>query len=184
MPTINGRACIVNGVAVDKVYSNGRPVYGRNLLKGTRDFSGDWIYIGSYWIKTDDRYNGLSVLETNEDWNGAAQYYPVKQGETYNFSLFARYASGTGSSNIYVMLNDNPENGFTLANTNPTYSEVYLDTNWKKCSITFTATTDGYIKPRMERTNNNTNTLQVCGFMLKKGTIATPWTPAPEDVQA
>lgn len=32
MPTINGRACIVNGVAVDKVYSNGRQVYGRNYF--------------------------------------------------------------------------------------------------------------------------------------------------------
>jgi hypothetical protein len=31
MSTINGRACVVNGKAVDKVFSNGRQVYGRNL---------------------------------------------------------------------------------------------------------------------------------------------------------
>ncbi|MCG0721965.1 hypothetical protein IMAU70042_00121 [Lactiplantibacillus plantarum] len=32
MPTINGRACVVNGVPVDKVFSNGRQVYGRNYF--------------------------------------------------------------------------------------------------------------------------------------------------------
>jgi len=36
MTTINGRACVVNGVAVDKVFSNGKQVYGRNLLLGTK----------------------------------------------------------------------------------------------------------------------------------------------------
>ncbi|MGQ2195716.1 hypothetical protein ACT5YV_01280 [Lactiplantibacillus plantarum] len=32
MPTINGKACVVNGKAVDKVFSDGKQVYGRNLL--------------------------------------------------------------------------------------------------------------------------------------------------------
>jgi len=35
MSTINGRACVVNGTPVDKVFSNGKQVYGRNLLTGT-----------------------------------------------------------------------------------------------------------------------------------------------------
>ena len=35
MPTINGRVCVVNGKPVDKVFSNGVQVYGRNLLLNT-----------------------------------------------------------------------------------------------------------------------------------------------------
>ena len=35
MPTINGKVCVVNGTPVDKVFSNGKQVYGRNLLTGT-----------------------------------------------------------------------------------------------------------------------------------------------------
>ena len=35
MSTINGRACVIDGKAVDKVYSNGKIVYGRNLLIGS-----------------------------------------------------------------------------------------------------------------------------------------------------
>lgn len=35
MSTINGNVCVVDGVAVDKVFSNGRQVYGRNLIVRT-----------------------------------------------------------------------------------------------------------------------------------------------------
>ena len=156
---------------------------GRNLLRGTRDFSGDWLNLGSQWQRTGDTYNGLSVIETNGDWDGASKYYPVKKGETYTFSLFARYTSGTGSSSIYILLNFDSENGFTQARVDNTQGGYSLDTNWKKCRITFTATTDGYIKPRMERGVSNTNTLQVCGYMLEKGMVAHEWQPAPEDIQ-
>lgn len=37
MTTINGKACVVNGVPVDKVFSDDKQVYGRNLLTGTSD---------------------------------------------------------------------------------------------------------------------------------------------------
>lgn len=166
---------------LDGITSNGG---GRNLLQGTRDFSGDWLNLGTAFTKTGDTYNGLSVIETNVNWNGVGKFYPVKKGETYTFSLFARYTSGTGSSGIYVMLNNNPENGFTQAWVDNTKGGYSLDTNWKKCRITFTATTDGYIKPRMKRGVSNTNTLQLCGYMLEKGTIAHDWSPAPEDTDA
>lgn len=36
MSIINGKALVKDGKAVDKVFSNGMQVYGRNLLKGTR----------------------------------------------------------------------------------------------------------------------------------------------------
>lgn len=166
---------------IDGITSNGG---GRNLLLGTRDFSGDWLYLSTNWKKTGDTYNRLSVIETNGDWNGASQYYQVKKGETYTFSLFARYTSGTGTSSIYILLNSNPESGHQQAQLNNWSGAYALDTNWKKCSITFTATTDGYIKPRMERTNTNANTLQVCGYMLEKGIIAHDYSPAPEDTDA
>lgn len=153
-----------------------------NLLQGTQDFSGsNWLNLGSSWIKTDETYNGLSVVETTSDWNGIAQYYQVKQGETYTFSLFARYTSGTGTSIFYISLNSDPENGHKNAQVNNGTLACSLDTNWKKCSITFTATADGYVKPRMERTNNNTNVLRVCGLMFEEGTIAHPWSPAPSE---
>lgn len=165
---------------ISSIQANGG---GVNLLRGTRDFSGDWLNLGTNFTKTGDTYNGLSVVETTGDWAGISQYYQVKKGETYTFSLFARYTSGTGTSSIYILLNSNPESGHQQAQLNNWSGAYALDTNWKKCSITFTATTDGYIKSRMERTSTNANTLQVCGYMLEKGTVAHEWQPAPEDIQ-
>lgn len=163
--------------------SNSANGEGVNLLQGTYDFSGsNWLNLGNVWTKTDETYNGLSVVEANTDWSGLAQYYQVKQGETYTFSLFARYTSGTGTSNFYIGLNTDPENGYKNAQVDKGWLTCSLDTNWKKYSITFTAKADGYVKPRMERTNNNTNPLRVCGFMLEKGTVAHDWSPSPEDV--
>lgn len=165
---------------VNAIRTNGG---GVNLLQGTRDFSGsNWLNLGTIWTKTDETYNGLSVVETTDDWSGIAQYYQVKQGETYIFSLFARYTSGTGTSNFYIGLNSNPENGYKNAQVDNGALTCSLDTNWKKYSITFTAKADGYVKPRMERTNANTNPLRVCGFMLEKGTVAHDWSPAPSDM--
>lgn len=165
---------------VNAIKTNGG---GVNLLQGTRDFSGsNWLNLGTIWTKTDETYNGLSVVETTHDWADIAQYYQVKQGETYIFSLFARYTSGTGTSNFYIGLNSDPENGYKNAQVDNGALTCSLDTNWKKYSITFTAKADGYIKPRMERTNANTNPLRVCGFMLEKGTVAHDWSPAPSDM--
>ena len=165
---------------VNAIKTNGG---GVNLLQGTRDFSGNnWLNFGTNWAKTDETYNGLSVVETTGDWSGVSQYYQVKQGETYTFSLYARYTSGTGTSNFYIGLNSNPENGYKNAQVDNGALTCSLDTNWKKYSITFTAKADGYIKPRMERTNANKNVLRVCGFMLEKGTVAHDWSPAPSDM--
>ena len=36
MSTINGNVCVVNGVAVDKVFSDGKQVYGRNYYQQNR----------------------------------------------------------------------------------------------------------------------------------------------------
>lgn len=168
---------------VTEIQSNGG---GRNLLTGTRDFSGGkWTAdVINSWTKTGEIYNGLSVIETNGNWNGAAQFYRVEQGETYTFSLFARYASGTGTSSIFASLTAEHESQYQRANLDNAGVDCHLDANWIKYSITFMAKTDGYIRPRMERTNNNTNTLQECGQMLEKGTIAHDWQPAPEDIQS
>jgi len=182
MPTINGRACIVNGTPVDKVFSNGKQVYGRNLLLDT-DFNNlDLWYGNQYWTKQADKYNGLTVMQTTSDWNGLSQYVKVKTGEVYTFSLYARYASGTGASNMYWLLNANPETGHARAQVSTTNKFVNLSDSWQRVSATTTITVDGYIRPRIERTANNDNVLQIAGMKLEKGSVVTPWTPAPEDV--
>ena len=65
MPIINDRACVVNGAPVDKVFSNGRQVYGRNLVTGT---SNELTTVtGSVW--------GNSPTVTASGTYGAGKYY-------------------------------------------------------------------------------------------------------------
>lgn len=157
---------------------------GVNLLKGTKDFRPDsiWLPLGA-WVRTNDTYNDLTIFKgkSTEDWNGLTQYYSVKAGETYTFSLNARYESGSGSSALYIMLNEDPENGHKAAKVSPWSRDITLNENWQRYSITFTVNSDGYIKPRIERGSHNKNVLEICGLKLERGTVATPWTPASED---
>lgn len=158
---------------------------GVNLLKGTADFRPDnlWQPLNA-WVRTNETYNGLTIFKgkTTEDWNGLCQYYPVKSGETYTFSLNARYESGTGRSAFYIRLNSSQEGQYKAADTTPWSLDINLNENWQRYSITFKASSDGYIKPRIERGDKNKNILEICGFKLEQGSVATPWSPNPADV--
>lgn len=183
MPTINGKACVVNGTPVDKVFSNGRQVYGRNLYTNTQNFDNpaSW-YDSNLWTKTTDTYNGLAVIQATQDWNGLSQYVQVKKGDVLTYSVYAKNISGTGTSTIYWILQNNPEGSYSTAGVNPAKKEVAITDSWQRVSGTIVATRDGYLRPRLERTPDNTNTLQIAGIKVEKGSVATPWTPAPEDV--
>lgn len=158
---------------------------GVNLLKGTADFRPEnlWQPLNA-WVRTNETYNGLTIFKgkTTEDWNGLCQYYPVKSGETYTFSLNARYESGTGRSAFYIRLNSSQEGQYKAADTTPWSLDINLNENWQRYSITFKASSDGYIKPRIERGDKNKNILEICGFKLEQGSVATPWSPNPADV--
>lgn len=183
MPTINGKACVVDGNPVDKVFSNGRQVYGRNLYTNTKnvDNPASW-YNYNFWTKTTDTYNGLAIVQAKQDWNGLSQYVQVKKGDVLTYSAYAKNISSNGTSRIYWKLGSQTEGSYSTATTNLLNNEVTITDSWQRVSGTITATSDGYLRPRLERTTDNTNTLQIAGIKVEKGSIAIPWTPAPEDV--
>lgn len=173
---------------VQKVQQTTIPMFnggGVNLLKGTADFRPDnlWQPLNA-WVRTNETYNGLTIFKgkMTEDWNGLCQYYPVKSGETYTFSLNARYESGTGKSFLYIQLNSSQEGQYKGVDTTPRSLGINLNENWQRYSFTFKASSDGYIKPRIERGDKNKNILEICGFKLEQGSVATPWTPNPADL--
>ena len=183
MTTINGRACVANGAPVDKVFSNGRRVYGRNLYTDTQNFDNlaSWQAL-RWWTKTADTYKGLAVMQTTANWTGASQYIQVKKGDVLTYSVYAKNTSGTGTSQISWQLDSPTEGSYSTATVNPKFNTVTITDSWQRVSGTITATSDGYLRPRLERTPNNTNTLQIAGIKVEKGSVATPWTPASEDV--
>lgn len=155
-----------------------------NLYTDTQNFSNLPSWWGSnYWTKTTDTYNGLAVVQTTQPWSGLSQYIPVKKGDVLTYSVYARYTSGTGTSTIYWQLNWSPEleGNHINATTDTNNNTVNITDSWQRISGTAVATSDGYLRPRLERTDSNTNTLQIAGIKVEKGSVATPWSPNPSD---
>lgn len=151
---------------------------GTNLYRDTRDFDnpGVWNRYES-WTKTGEIYNGMTAVSTTQDWNGLSQTWAVKKGETYTFSIYAKYDSGTGKSNLYCRGIDNVNS----TNTDIGAKNISLNGTWQRVSVTFVVTADGYVCPRLERTNDNTNKLIVAGPKLERGSVMTDYSTSPLD---
>ena len=167
---------IKDGKAIDTAYKDNHILYGRNLYIDTQNFDNpsEWNNWG-YWYKTGEKYNGLAVMQTTNDWNGLGQTIQAKKGETYTFSVYARYQSGSG---ISIMC-------FEPVGANVTNIDILnvsLNESWQRITGTFIITADGPILPRMERTHDNHNTLLIAGLKLERGSTATPYSIAPEDI--
>ncbi|GAB6091795.1 phage head spike fiber domain-containing protein [Furfurilactobacillus curtus] len=155
---------------------------GTNLYTDTKNFDNLASWWGSSsWTKTTDTYNGLAVMQTTRDWSGLSQYIQVKKGDILTYSVYAKNTSGTGTSTIYWQLNGNPEGSYSTASSNPANKTVTITDSWQRVSATIVATSDGYLRPRIERSNENTNTIQIAGIKLEKGSVATSWSPAPAE---
>ena len=149
---------------------------GQNLLKGTKEFSGDWKNMAAGWKKHSDKYQGCDVLFKNNSWEGIGQEIDAKISEIYTFSLWMKSDWKNDTLNFYVNRNGSVEKGWGV----PSKTSVAITSEWKRYSFTFKITADGFIFPRVERPNQNTN-LYVAGLKLEKGSYATPYTEAPED---
>ena len=143
-----------------------------NLYQDTRDFDDPDLWpLLENWHKTGDKFNGLTVLASEYDWNGLAQNVQAKAGETYTYSVYARYKSGTGTSKTFFNV-DGVDKG----------KSVSLSETWQRVTHTITLANDGLIKAHIDRTENNTNTLLIAGIKLEKGPTATDYSLNPLDI--
>ena len=149
---------------------------GQNLLKGTKDFSGDWKNKSANWKTHAEKYKGVDVLFKNNSWNGIGQEIDANIGEIYTFSLWMKSDWKNDTVNFYVNRNGSVEKGWGV----PSQTSIAITNEWKRYSFTFKITANGLIFPRVERLNQDTN-LYVAGLKLEKGSYATPYTEAPED---
>lgn len=157
MPTINGKACVVNDKPVGKVFSDGKQVYGRNLLIGTSDTwdsgtNSGWgsfsskkvnitepgMYTASVYLKPDKKLVNIVIGVTNSD------------GTYHNYfgSTIAGGSEGYSTETVQVAEGQNLESVWIVFNS---LQDDATSVSWKR-------------------------------MKLEKGNKATDWTPAPEDV--
>ncbi|BCK44629.1 hypothetical protein DAT300_01680 [Streptococcus suis] len=152
-------------------------VGGRNLFKGSRDFSGVWFNNGNGVFF--EEYKGVHIHRTKTAWLGKSQSIYVKSGEIYTFSFYAK----SDSENDAVMFYLSHSATGTPAQGHPNNKNIGISTDYQRYSVTIKIASDGIIVPRLERTNT-TSFLFFGGFKLETGILATDWSPAPEDIQA
>lgn len=158
MTTINGKACVVDGVPVDKVFSDGKQVYGRNLLIGSTD---NVVHYDSVY--------GYTV------WKSYVTQFNV--GDTLNVS--ANITSNFGNTILKV---------YFLSSTGSQVDDLRYSVLMKKTAHAFVSKTipAGTTSILVQIDNGQPlGQADVCAIshqFANTGSIATPWTPAPEDV--
>lgn len=168
---LSGFKTTVSQTYTSKTEFNGLQIGGRNLYLGTKDFSGNWINL-SQWKVESEKYEGLTVVSTFLTWNGVGKPQDVacKAGDIFTYSLYAK-TSGEDTQAVVTC----PEQ------TNFEAIYVTASSEWKRYTFVIQATTDGYMSPRISKTESNYVSLFICGIKLEKGNKATDWSPAPED---
>lgn len=162
MATINGMALVKDGKPLDKVFSNGRQVYGRNLVMGS--YGSSWSFTNSKGatiqkVTMDSGEVALHVIST-DIFSGFYAWFNIPTSGDYTLSVDVK---GTGKVSYLGW------DGISTASMTPT-------SNWQRVSRT--GSFDSKSRPFVLY-----GIMDVYVRLLKvdKGSIATPWTQAPED---
>ena len=167
--------------ADDKAKLDNLQVGGRNLYLDTKSFDNQSVWKNFYnWQKTGETYNGLTVIKCATAWGGCYQDIDVKAGEVYTFSVYTK--SKSDKLRFYIAAGKDGEATLDRADFKINPSEEFT-----RQHCTFTVITGGFIRPKINIATNDAlsedDVVEICGMKLERGTVATDWTPAPEDVE-
>ena len=195
MSTINGKVCVVDGVVVDKAFSDGRQVYGRNLLTGTSNdikstngqatMQGASASITGVYSRTDS-YEQVTAPSSGEFYYrfmvpNVNMLYGLTPGETYTLSGSVSHTSGELKFRLGYSLNETNWSGSDVSVLGIPVSDGSAFTPF---SYTFTIPTGatGVYFSLQNYDYTSDGLFRFKNMKLEKGSVATPWTPAPEDV--
>lgn len=166
MPMINGRACVVNGTPVDKVFSDGRQVYVKNLLTGTSMNKQGIVVAGENDIHNYDKQN-IDVNPNNQ------YVYSTNIVSSTTYPLLVRnYILWFDKDGKYIKISIGENETVNIPNS--------------RISNVFTPpqnASKAYLAPvSLGQTRDSGTTIVWNHEKFERGIIVSPWTPAPEDV--
>lgn len=200
MADITHGTWIKDGKAVDAVYQGGVKVYGRNLLRDTAtQSSNDWFTKNTGWTSDVGTYLGSRAFKTASAWSNARYAFSsvaplINTTDTYTYSIYIKVVRVDPST-----LSDSYTIKWLSAATSTNGTQIMVNTlsgnNWQRVSQSFHFTSNvadsSYPNPynqslRFEPIKDLPDGVFIyfAAPKLEKGTTATPWTPAPEDIQA
>lgn len=210
MATINGRACVVNDTPVDKVFSNGKQVYSRNLLADSGFESGNvpakYAFGGGQLagitLTASNRINStypspmgnfmLKMANYSTDLaTGVDQYVsypitpvPIRKGETWTYSYYyASAGSASGQASDYLISGANSPL-YALSMDHAPRETSGGQTTWHRFLKTWTADKDvtlTNLRFGFITSSPSPGWLCIDNIKLEQHTAVSLWTPAPED---
>ena len=160
-----------------------KKVGGVNLFKDSRGFTGtDWIGTAGEYAED---YQGVKIFKKNSMWSGRTQYFEVKAGEEYVFSAYVKSSAETDKV-TFILTHPQKEPqaaGIVSIGSNNSQNTINVDlTNeYQRIAIKIKITKDGWIAPRIERSNTNAY-LFYGGYKFERYNVPTDYSPNPEDV--
>lgn len=163
---------------------------GRNLLQGTSTASGDVAGVGGVFVK--GAFNGYDAVKTNGAWSeryinlqSALGRTNAKAGDWYTISVYVKADKqiDTGYLAVFRAL----DNVWSSHLDSIQMQVKPITTQWQQYSWSFQINdiTLQQQNTRFEYSQDTgDNWIYWAGWMLEKGTVATPWSPAPEDTSA
>lgn len=147
--------------------------YSGNLLRGSRDFSGEGWKNLSYWTDTKETYLGCKVMKRELNGYGIYQDYLAEAGTTYTFSAFIK--SEGGDVRFYFETDGGAE-------ITPQQKDVPESAEWVRTALTVKCTKSGVIRCRVQKAVG-TGAVYVAGYKLERGENPNAvWTPEPSEM--
>lgn len=196
MADITHGTWIKDGKAVDAAYQGGTKVYGRNLLHDTTtQSSNDWFTHNNGWTPDTGTYLGSRIVKQAFAWGNARYAFSslvpiINLTDKYTYSIYVKVI-GIDPSTL--------SDSYTIIWFSTTLStsgmrikiNTLADNDWQQINTTFTFNTNvvdsskAYDQSLRFELNNDLPDGAFIYFSapkLEKGTIATPYSIAPEDV--
>lgn len=181
-------------------------VGGRNLLRGTLEFSNDGVstnsmgYMSTSIRSVEDDSAGVYGMKSKHFESGKTTAYvswyipDCKNGETYTLSFWGK---GTGEPycffygpdgyirvKSYTLSTSSIEGSTSDGNTH-TAGGIKLTEEWQRYWVTWVLADSGgstSTKYCLIR-NDQGSDFRICGAKFERGNVPTDWTPAPEDTE-
>ena len=183
LPIEHGGTSTSDGVINTTAYSNSADgtedfttVYPNlNLLDGTRDFSGNWIWPDNW--TTDGTYKGLTVKKTTKKWGGIHKTFTAPKDGTYTFSAYVKSSGSNANINRVIQ-----KNGIDYWDDR-LYKSLGNNFDWLRDSFTVTLKAKDTMSARYEISGSGTDSiLWTAGHKWEQGSTATPWMPSASEV--
>ncbi|WP_309601257.1 hypothetical protein [Levilactobacillus brevis] len=176
----------LNGVRVQPYNKLSDSVGGRNLLINTAQLNDSTVCLDTK-SNISDTYLGLNIYQTNSIWSGVRIYRSylaskIKTDTNYVMSEYVRNTSPTTSVNIAIYGSDS---GVVFNSPiNQVLTTLPPNSGWTRISALVNIALFPNVGGVLRFENGTTLTdgyVQFAGLKLEQGSVATDWTPAPED---